>query len=290
MLRASPSLRKPSFHSFGPVVGVAAAEEVVPDVLGLPEVDLEGHGAEGVGDGEGGLEGGAGGGSPVGGGFEADHGALHALAGGEAEDGDVEGDLVGGGAGEQGFDLGGVELVGFEGAAEAGVDGEAGGEGEGGRRGHAGLGEEVEEGGVVLVDLAEGVLHLGEGAVEDGAEDAVLLVGEERGEGVGEGAEEAVDEADDFGEVGAADGGADVGGEGGRRRRRRRGRRRCSGLTAAERFWSPRWRTAKQISSVSSVMRERMRARPRATLPRPEVKDSWESRWTSKQKSSPSSG
>ena len=58
--------------------------------------------------------------------------------------------------------------------------------GEGGRRGHAGFGEEVEEGGVVLVDLAEGVLHLGDGLVEDGVEDAVLLVGEERGEGVGE--------------------------------------------------------------------------------------------------------
>jgi hypothetical protein len=34
---------------------------------------------------------------------------------------------------------------------------------------------------VVLVDLAEGVLHLGDGLVEDSAEDAVLLVGEERG-------------------------------------------------------------------------------------------------------------
>jgi hypothetical protein len=68
---------------------------------------------------------------------------------------------------------------------------------------------------VVLVDFAEGVLHLGEGAVEDGAEDAVLLVGEEGGEGVGEGAEEAVDEADDLGEVGAAGGAADVCGEGG---------------------------------------------------------------------------
>ena len=53
--------------------------------------------------------------------------------------------------------------------------------------GHAGLGEEVQEGGVVLVDFAEGVLHLGEGLVEDGFEDAVLLVGEERGEGVGGG-------------------------------------------------------------------------------------------------------
>ena len=77
------------------------------------------------------------------------------------------------------------------------------------------LGEEAQQRGVVLVDLAQGVFHLGEGAVEDGAQDAVLLVGEERGERVGERAEEAVDEADDFGEVGAADGGADVGGEGG---------------------------------------------------------------------------
>ena len=68
---------------------------------------------------------------------------------------------------------------------------------------------------MVLIDGAQGVLHLGEGAVEDGAQDAVLLVGEERGEGVGEGAEEAVDEADDFGEVGASDCVADVGGEGG---------------------------------------------------------------------------
>ncbi len=134
----------------------------------------------------GGGEGAVGGGVAGGGGFEADHGALHALAGGEAEELGVEGDLVGFGAGEEGFDLGGVEVVGLDGAAQAGVDGEAGGEGEGGRRGHAGFGEEVQERGVVLVDLAEGVLHLGEGLVEDGVEDAVLLVGEERGEGVGQ--------------------------------------------------------------------------------------------------------
>ena len=80
--------------------------------------------------------------------------------------------------------------IGLNGVAEAGVGGEAGGEREGGRRGHAGVGEEVKEGGVVLVDLAEGVFHLAHGLVEDGAEDAVLLVREEGGEGVcdGEGA------------------------------------------------------------------------------------------------------
>ena len=171
----------------GPVVVVAAAEEVVPDVLGLPEVYFEGHGVEGVGDGERGGEG-AGGvsGSPAAAASRRDHGALHALAGGEAEERGVEGDLVGGGAGEEGFDLVGVEGVGLDGAAEAGVDGEAGGEASAGGAAMPDLGEEVQEGGVVLVDLAEGVFHLGEGLVEDGVEDAVLLVGEERGEGVGE--------------------------------------------------------------------------------------------------------
>ena len=221
------------FPVFGPVVFVAAAEEVVPDVLGLPEVDLEGEGAEGVGDGEGAGEGLRGGGFPGGGLFEADHGALHALACVEAEDGGIKGDLIAAGAGEEVFDFGGVEGVGLDGVAEAGVDGEVSGERECGRCGHAGFGEEVEQGGVVFVDFAEGVLHLGDGLVEDGSEDAVLLVGEEGGEGVsggcggfgvgvgggfgGEWREEVVDEADDLGEVGAADGFADVGGEGGER-------------------------------------------------------------------------
>ena len=40
----------------GEVVVVAAAEEVVPDVLRLPEVDLHGQGAEAFGDGEGFVE------------------------------------------------------------------------------------------------------------------------------------------------------------------------------------------------------------------------------------------
>ncbi len=52
---------------------------------------------------------------------------------------------------------------------------------------HAGFGEEVEQRGVVLVDFAERVFHFADGLVEDGAEDAVLLVGEEAGEGVGGG-------------------------------------------------------------------------------------------------------
>ena len=61
---------------------------------------------DGFGDDEGGGEGAGGRGVAGGGGFEADHGALHALAGGEAEELGVEGDLVGFGAGEEGFDRG----------------------------------------------------------------------------------------------------------------------------------------------------------------------------------------
>ena len=38
---------------FGPVGLVAAAQQVVPDVLRLPEVDLEGELAKGFGDDEG---------------------------------------------------------------------------------------------------------------------------------------------------------------------------------------------------------------------------------------------
>ena len=61
-------------------------------------------------------------------------------------------------------DLGGVEGLCLDGAAQAGVDGEVGGDSEGRRRGHAGFGEKVEQRGVVLVDLAQRVFHLGQGA------------------------------------------------------------------------------------------------------------------------------
>ena len=195
------------------MVGAGADEEVVPDVLGLPEVDLEGEIAEGDGDVEGHLEGGPGGDVAGGGGLKANHGAFHALSGGVGELGSVEGDLISCGSGEEGLKVVGLELFGFEGAAEVGVEGVSGGEGEGWGNSHAGLGEEMKEGGVVVVDLAQGVFHLGEGAVEDGAEDAVLLVGEEGGEGVVDAAEEAFKEMDDVGEVGFADGYADGGAE-----------------------------------------------------------------------------
>ena len=132
--------------------------------------------------------------------------------------GGIDGDVVGGGAQEECLDRGGVEVVRLDGAAKAGVDGEVGGDGKGGRRGHARLGEEVEQRGVVFVDLAQRVFHLGQRLVENRAQDAVLLIGEERGERVGDGAEEAVDEADHLGKIGALDGRADVVGEGGKGR------------------------------------------------------------------------
>ena len=65
-----------------------------------------------------------------------------------------------------------------------------------------------------FVDADERAFDFGEGLVEDALEDAVLLVGEERGEGVEGGVEVAVDEADELGEVGVADGVAGVGDEG----------------------------------------------------------------------------
>ena len=48
-----------------------------------------------------------------------------------------------------------VEGFGFNGAAERGVDGVVGGDLKRGRGSHTGIGEEVEQRGVVLVDLAE---------------------------------------------------------------------------------------------------------------------------------------
>jgi hypothetical protein len=198
-----------------PVGGVGAAEEVVPDVLRLPEVDFHGEGAEGFGDGEGFVEGGEVlRGLLFGGGLEADHGALHALVGGVAEEITVEGDVVDLGASEEAGDLGGVEGFGLECAAEAGVDGEAGGQGESWWGSNVGISEEIEQGGVLVVDADERAFDFGEGLVEDVLEDAVLLVGEERGEGVEGGVEEAVDEANELGKVGVADGVTRVGDEG----------------------------------------------------------------------------
>jgi hypothetical protein len=59
------------------------------------------------------------------------------------------------GATEQAGDLGGVEGVGLEGVAQAGVDGKAGGDGERGWSGDVALAEEVEQGGVLFVDADE---------------------------------------------------------------------------------------------------------------------------------------
>src|SRR6516225_9244185 len=82
---------------FGPVGLVGAAEEVVPDVLRLPEVDLEGELAKGSGEDEDVGEGGGGGVLVGDGGFELDHGALHALSAGVAKLLGVEVDVLGGG-------------------------------------------------------------------------------------------------------------------------------------------------------------------------------------------------
>ena len=51
-------------------------------------------------------------------GLQADHGALHAVAGGVGEVGGVEGDVVGDGAAEELDDFLGFEGLGFKGAAD----------------------------------------------------------------------------------------------------------------------------------------------------------------------------
>jgi hypothetical protein len=99
----------------------------------------------------------------LGGGFELDHGALHEFVGGVAEEVAVEGDVVDVGAAKEVGDLGGVVGFGLESAAQAGVDGEASGEGQGWRGGDVGLAEEVEQGGMLVVDADERAFDLGEG-------------------------------------------------------------------------------------------------------------------------------
>ena len=66
----------------------------------------------------------------AGGHLQLDHGALHALVGDIRERRRVELDLVGLGEGEERTQLGLIDGLALEGAAEAGVDGESRGESE----------------------------------------------------------------------------------------------------------------------------------------------------------------
>ena len=92
------------------------------------------------------------------------------------------GDLIGLGEAEPGAGLDGVDGLGFEGAPQAGIDGEGGGDGEGFGARQLALAEEVEERGLVLVDGGEAGLDFGQRAGEKNFEDALLLVAEERAE------------------------------------------------------------------------------------------------------------
>jgi len=70
---------------------------------------------------------------------------------------------------------------------------------------------------MVFVDLAQRVFHLGQGLVQNRAQNALLFVGKERRERVGNGPEEVVDEANHLGKIGALDCLADVVGKSGKR-------------------------------------------------------------------------
>ena len=100
----------------------------------------------------------------LGGGFEADHGALHALVGGEAEDW-VSRVTWSASARRAGASTSAGSKVSASRArrrlalmAKLAARASAGG------AAHAGFGEEAEQRGVVFVDRAQGVFHLGEGA------------------------------------------------------------------------------------------------------------------------------
>src|SRR3569833_3143874 len=135
-----------------PVVLIAAAEEIVPDVLRLPEVDVVGQASQGRGDGERRLHSPFHGSVGLSGGLQLHHGPLHPLAGGEAEVWRVELYLISGGAAQQRLYLIGIKGVRLNSATQTGVDGEVGRQGQGGRRGHAGLGQETQQRDVILVD------------------------------------------------------------------------------------------------------------------------------------------
>ena len=66
----------------------------MPYILRLPQVYVEGHGAQGEGDGECGAEGRIGWLAGVGCSLDLDHGALDPLVGGEAERRGIHGDVV----------------------------------------------------------------------------------------------------------------------------------------------------------------------------------------------------
>ncbi len=72
----------------------------------------------------------------------------------------------------------------------------------------AGLAEEVQQRGLILVDGREAGLDSLQAGLEDELHDALLLVAEERLDGVGRRSEVAVEAANDLGEIGADDGGA----------------------------------------------------------------------------------
>ena len=163
-----------------PVSRVGPLQEVVPDVLRLPDVHFEWHGAYTFRDFKCPVESAQ---RSLGmlvsdGSFKANHGALHPLAGCEREDMGVERDVV---------DVAPVEQIGhnirfkllcFDRPAEARVNRKACGQRKRGRRIHPGFCEEVQQRGMILIDFAERLLHFTDGLIEDGVQDAVLLISE----------------------------------------------------------------------------------------------------------------
>ena len=181
--------------------------------------------------------------------------------------------------------LNGIDGIAVERPAHAGIDGKGGGESERRRTLQAGLAEEVQQRGLVLVDGREARLDALQAGLEDELHNALLLVAEKRLDGVSGCAEESVEAANDLGEIGADDRGA----RGPANPSYRPSSSCLCRFTTAEIFWLPKWTTAKTTVSCLSVIFDWMWALPMARRPRRKFYSVFQAR-TVKQKRSVWSG
>jgi len=167
----------------GAIASVGAAEELIPDVLRLPQVYVEGHGCAGRARWRGRTDGRLRGSPDLTSACNWTMARLMRSAAAKLSAAEsmatwsVE-------ARRKSASIPAASSVRLDGAAQAGVDGEVGGDGKRGRRAAPDSVRKWSKRGVVFVDLAQRVFHLGHGLVENRAQDALLLIGEERGERV----------------------------------------------------------------------------------------------------------
>ena len=109
-----------------PFASVAVAEQLMPYILRLAQVYVEGQGAQGACDGQRRADGCIAWLAGVGCILNLHHGALDPLVGRKAQGRCIQCDVVCRSAQQQGMDLVGVEALSLDRAAQAGIDGEVG--------------------------------------------------------------------------------------------------------------------------------------------------------------------